>query len=115
MRECIKNVTLSLMMILTIVACSRNEDITPPTLSLLAEDGSSLNNASIHFDGGGEEKSVQIRSNSQWQIECAAEWVDFSPLGCYRCYPQADCRDYYLDGHRDALVGCLGVWGIELY
>ena len=79
MRECIKNVTLSLMMILTIVACSSNEDITPPTLSLLAEDGSSLNNASIHFDGGGEEKSFQIRSNSQWQIECAAEWVEFSP------------------------------------
>ena len=79
MRECIKNVTLSLMMIFTIVACSSNEDIAPPTLSLLAEDGSSLNNASIHFDGGGEEKSVQIRSNSQWQIECAAEWVEFSP------------------------------------
>ena len=79
MRECIKNVTLSLMMILTIVACSSNEDITPPTLSLIAEDGSSLNNASIHFDGGGEEKSVQIKSNSQWQIECEAEWVDLSP------------------------------------
>lgn len=79
MREYIEKAMLSLMMIISIVACSSNEDIIPPTLSLLTLDESSLNDTSILFNAKGEQKSFQIKSNALWQIECEAEWVDLSP------------------------------------
>ena len=37
-----------------------------------------MNNATLIFDGAGEQKSFKVKSNSQWSIECGAEWVTFS-------------------------------------
>ena len=60
------------------VSCSDKEKIIP-LFAITTSDGEALNHSSITFTSKGGSATVNITSNSRWQIECEAEWVDISP------------------------------------
>ena len=79
MRVLYKIVVLMLTIIISATSCSSNEDVIP-TITLLSEEAASLNNASLIFDSIGQSRRVLIKSNTQWKIECQAEWVHCKPV-----------------------------------
>jgi len=71
-------ITLLLIILISFSACS-HEDQTPiPTLSITLEDGGELNERMINIPDSGDMVNIIVNSNSPWQAECAAEWVDIS-------------------------------------
>lgn len=71
-------ITLLLIILIWFSACS-HEDQTPiPYLSITLEDGGELNERMINIPYGGDVVNIIVKSNSLWQAECAAEWVDIS-------------------------------------
>lgn len=71
-------ITLLLIIIISFSACS-HEDQTPiPYLSITLEDGWELNERMINIPDSGDMVNIIVNSNSPWQAECAAEWVDIS-------------------------------------
>ena len=61
-----------------LASCSNEEKIVP-SFNITTSDGEALNHSSITFTSEGGSAIVNITSNSQWQIECDAEWVGISP------------------------------------
>ncbi len=61
-----------------LASCSNEEKIVP-SFNITTSDGEALNHSSITFTSEGGSAAINITSNSQWQIECEAEWVDISP------------------------------------
>ncbi|MBE6187245.1 MAG: hypothetical protein E7142_07855 [Rikenellaceae bacterium] len=71
-------ITLLLIILISFSACS-HEDQTPiPYLSITLEDGGELNERMINIPDSGDMVNIIVNSNSPWQAECAAEWVDIS-------------------------------------
>lgn len=71
-------ITLLLIILISFSACS-HEDQTPiPYLSITLEDGVELNERMINIPDSGDMVNIIVNSNSPWQAECAAEWVDIS-------------------------------------
>lgn len=71
-------ITLLLIILISFSACS-HEDQTPiPYLSITLEDGGELNERMINIPDSGDIVNIIVKSNSPWQAECAAEWVDIS-------------------------------------
>ena len=71
-------ITLLLIILISFSACS-HEDQTPiPYLSITLEDGGELNEHMINIPDSGDMVNIIVNSNSPWQAECAAEWVDIS-------------------------------------
>lgn len=71
-------ITLLLIILIWFSACS-HEDQTPiPYLSITLEDGGELNERMINIPDSGDMVNIIVNSNSPWQAECAAEWVDIS-------------------------------------
>ena len=71
-------ITLLLIILISFSACS-HEDQTPiPYLSITLEDGVELNERMINIPDSGDMVNIIVKSNSPWQAECAAEWVDIS-------------------------------------
>ena len=78
MRSICYGILLWCIALCALASCSDEENVVP-SFNVTTNDGEALNHASITFKSEGGSAAINITSNSQWQIECEAEWVDISP------------------------------------
>lgn len=71
-------ITLLLIILISFSACSHENQTPIPYLSITLEDGGELNERMINIPDSGDVVNIIVKSNSPWQAECAAEWVDIS-------------------------------------
>lgn len=71
-------ITLLLIILISFSACSHENQTPIPYLSITLEDGGELNERMINIPDSGDMVNIIVKSNSPWQTECAAEWVDIS-------------------------------------
>ena len=71
-------ITLLLIILISFSACSHEGQTPIPYLSITLEDGVELTERMINIPDNGDVVNIIVNSNSPWQAECAAEWVDIS-------------------------------------
>lgn len=71
-------ITLLLIMIITLSACSNENEAPIPYLNITLNDGRNLNESMVNISSDGGEVVFNIDSNSTWQAECNSEWINIS-------------------------------------
>ena len=68
---------MAILCCLLAYACSHAEEFYPE-LSIWV-GGENLSSSSLIFDEAGGRESIEIKSNTEWKVECSADWLELSP------------------------------------